>query len=367
MLQAGWTLIRDDLGLAYAQIGLLLSVSYLVANLVEPFLGILADAGKRRVLVLAGGLCYALGMLLVALSPGFPILMVSFVLLAPATGGFVSLSQGALMDADLAGHERNMARWTVAASLGFAAGPLALGGAVLLGAGWRGLFVVFAVVTAILTVLVIRLPLHHWENRLKAESLGVSLRAALAALRRWEVWRWLVLLQFSDMMLEVLPGFLALYMHDVVGATVGQAGLAVLVWSVSGVVGEFAVLRMLERVRGLSYLRVSAVVLLVAYPAFLLVPGLWPKLVLVALLSLLNSGWYPIIQGQVYSSLPGRSGTALALGNLAGLFGGMIPLVVGLVAERLDLRAAMWLLAIGPLVLLVGVFRRAAHQRGRQV
>ncbi len=45
------------------------------------------------------------------------------------------------------------------------------------------------------------------------------MRAALSALRRGEVLRWLVLLQFSDLMLDVLLGFLALYFVDVAGLT----------------------------------------------------------------------------------------------------------------------------------------------------
>ena len=44
--------------------------------------------------------------------------------------------------------------------------------------------------------------------------------------------------------------------------------------------------------------------------------------------------------------------------------GGLIPLGLGLVAERVDLRLTMWLLLLGPLALLVGLPRRglAAQQ-----
>lgn len=39
----------------------------------------------------------------------------------------------------------------------------------------------------------------------------------MGALRQKEVLRWLVLLEFSDLMLDVLLGFLALYFVDVAG------------------------------------------------------------------------------------------------------------------------------------------------------
>ena len=45
---AATPLIRDDLTLTYAQIGLLLSLPGLIANFIEPFMFILGDVWKRR-------------------------------------------------------------------------------------------------------------------------------------------------------------------------------------------------------------------------------------------------------------------------------------------------------------------------------
>ncbi len=122
--EAAWPLIRTDLGLSYVQIGLLLGLPGVVSSLVEPFLGILGDVWKRNVLILGGGTLFALALLLTALSQGFPVLLTSFILFYPASGAFVSLSQATLMDTDTARHEQNMARWTLAGSLGVVAGSL---------------------------------------------------------------------------------------------------------------------------------------------------------------------------------------------------------------------------------------------------
>jgi FSR family fosmidomycin resistance protein-like MFS transporter len=122
----------------------------------------------------------------------------------------------------------------------------------------------------------------------------------------------LTLLQFSDLMLDVLHGYLALYMVDVVGVEKAQAGLAVAAWTGVGLIGDFLIIPLLERVRGLSYLRISTAIELILFPAFLLVPGFTPKLVILSFIGLFNSGWYSILQGQLYSSLPGQSGTLLA-------------------------------------------------------
>jgi MFS family permease len=53
--EAAWPLIRTDLRLSYLQIGLLLSLPGIVSAIIEPFLGILGDIWKRRLLILGGG------------------------------------------------------------------------------------------------------------------------------------------------------------------------------------------------------------------------------------------------------------------------------------------------------------------------
>ena len=111
--------------------------------------------------------------------------------------------------------------------------------------------------------------------------------------------------------------------------------------------------------RGLDYLRVSAVLELFLFAAFLLVPTMGLKLVILGALGFFNSGWYSILQGQLYSSMPGQSGAVLAVNNVFGIVGSLIPLVIGLLAERFGLGGAMWFLLIGPVVLLLGIPRKS--------
>ncbi len=362
--EAAWPLIRDDLGLTYAQVGVLLGLPSLASSLVEPFLGVLGDVWKRGALVLGGGVVFALALLLTGLSRDFALLLASFVLFYPASGAFVSLSQATLMDLDPGRHERGMAWWTFAGSAGVVLGPLALGGAVAMGWGWRGLFFGFAAATLLPLLAAWRQPFGgRGDGR---PDLKSGLLDALRALRRPEVVRWLVLLEFSDLMLDVLLGFLALYFVDVVGATPAQAGAAVAVWSVVGLLGDLLLIPLLSRVRGLRYLRISTAAELLLFPAFLLVPGVWPKFVLLGLLGLFNAGWYAILKAQLYLAMPGRSGTVMTVDNLFGLLGGLLPVGLGLAAERLGLGGMMWLLLAGPVALLIGLPRAAADNRGSQ-
>jgi len=106
--EVAWPLIRDDLGLTYTQIGLLLSLPGIIAAFIEPFLGILGDVWKRRALILAGGIFFTISLFITSISKSFLLLLASLVIFFPSSGAFVSLSQASLMDSDTARHEQNM-------------------------------------------------------------------------------------------------------------------------------------------------------------------------------------------------------------------------------------------------------------------
>ena len=357
--EAAWPLIRNDLNLTYIQIGLLTTVPTLIANLIEPAIGILGDTWKRRTLIVGGGILFGLMSILMALSNNFGILMVVFIALFPASGAFVSLSQVALMDYAPQRHEHNMARWTLAGSVGQVVGPILLGVSVAFGGGWRALFILIGVVSIALAFIVRRSSIPDGSEDIEENiDFLTGLRAAAGALRRPDVLRWLVLLEFSNLILDILLSYLALYFVDVVRVTETQAGIAVAVFTGIGLLGDALLIPLLERVRGLSYLRVSAVIEFILFTSFMLVPSVWVKIVLVGLIGFFNSGWYAILQGEFYSAMPGQGGTVMALSNVGGLLGGLFPVVIGFLAERFGLNIAMRFMLLGPIALIIGLPRR---------
>jgi fucose permease len=161
------------------------------------------------------------------------------------------------------------------------------------------------------------------------------------------------LLQVEDLLLDVFSGFLALYLVAVAHATPAQAALGVAIQLAAGLAGDVLTIWLLERLRSARVLRVSAVAAMVAYPAFLAVPGLAPKLVILAVLSIVTAPWYPIIAAGLYQSLSGRSGVAVSLTSAASLLGALGPLAVGLLAQRFGLAWAVTGLAIAPAVIFL--------------
>jgi len=355
--EAAWPQIQADLGLDYAQIGVIAGLPNFIASLVEPFFGIAGDTARRRVLVLGGGVFVCLALLATAASQSYWMMLAAAIVLSPASGAFVSLSQATLMDADPTRHEQNMARWTFAGSLGVVGGTLAASLTALINEGWRLAFLALAILAAVVVLVAQRYSFP--KPKLGDEEVHMSFKEsairAIGALKRREVLRWLTLLEFSDLMLDVLLVFLAIYFADVVGVSDETASLSVTVWVGVGLVGDFLLIPLLERIRGLTYLRFSAALMLILYPAFLLVGDLWAKLVLLGLMGLFNAGWYAILKGRLYSSMPGQSGAVMAVGNIFNLVGSLIPIGIGALANAIGLAPTMWLLLAGPIALLVGI------------
>lgn len=356
--EAAWPLIRDDLHLNYAQIGLALSLPGFIANFIEPFLFAVSGAWKRRAVILAGGAFFTISLFLTGVSTSYVFLLFSFILFHPSSGAFVGLSQSGLMDAEPERREHNMARWTFAGSLGVVMGPLLLAGAAWLGFGWRGMFIGLALLSTLSLLVAFRLIPNDKPQLASFPRLGEVLnqfRLALYALRNPGVVRWLVLLEFSDLMLDVFYGFLPLYFVDIAGFTPAQAALSVAVWTGVGLLGDFLLIPLVDRVKGLDYLRISVVIELVLLPLFLLSSLAWLKLVLVGLMGFFNAGWYAILKAKLYESMHGQSAVALMLDNVSGLIGKLIPFGIGLAAQAFGLSIAMWLLLAGPIVLFLGL------------
>lgn len=365
--------IRGDLHLSYGQIGLLIAVPLLAGSLLELPLGLIAGHGRRRRrLILTGGLVFVASLGAVAGAGSFWLLLAALTLFFPASGAFVGLTQAALMDAEPSLRQGRMAGWNLAGSAGAVVGPLLLAAVVIAGASWRQAYLLIAVVAAV-ALAGAALAGPGCEPRPEpdaapppggtvsraddppaesAEPAGPGLRAALGALRNRAVLRWLVLLQVCDLLLDVLTGFVAVYLVAVVHASVAQAAVGVAVRLGAGLAGDIGTIVLLRRVSGHWLLRASGVAALLLYPAFLLVPGLAAKLVLLAGLSLATASWYPLQQAGLYASLPGASGVAVSLSSAASLVGALGPLAVGFVAARFGLSTALACLAVVPATIL---------------
>ena len=176
--------------------------------------------------MLGGGIVFILSLLAVAGARSFIVLLVAFTVFYPASGAFVSLTQAELMEAWPDRQAQIMARWDLAGSAGAVAGPLLLTAVLAAGGGWRVAYLVLAA-----------LALAAWLGTCGFEPHPVRVagaagpaagrdpepgvawmtraREVLAALRDWSAVRWALLTVVADLLVDVLTGFLALYLVDV--------------------------------------------------------------------------------------------------------------------------------------------------------
>jgi MFS transporter, FSR family, fosmidomycin resistance protein len=254
-----------------------------------------------------------------------------------------------------------MARWTVAGSVANLIGPLILAGGFALGFGWRWVYYAMAIMCLAVVVITWKrhIPLHPVRQQIPSEkSPAIDLLKGLwQAARNPHLMRWMILLPISDLLLDVLTGYLPLYFTDVANLTVAQASLMLSVLMAAGLLSNIVLIPLLEKFPGRELVRLSAGVTGVLYAAWLLAPWLWAKIALILVIKLVTLGWYEVLQGEAFAAVPGRSGTVMAINSIIGALAGGVSFLVGLVAARAGLPAAMWILLLGPISLVLFVPR----------
>jgi FSR family fosmidomycin resistance protein-like MFS transporter len=343
-------LIRTDLGLTYSQVGLLLGLPSVIAAIGEPILLLLGDTRFRRVLVLSGGLMMSLALASIAGTASFPMLLFALSVVYPSSGAFVSLSQATLMDLHPERETKMMARWTFSGSLANVLGPLLAGAGFVFGLGWRWMYVLVALFG--LGLVVALLPRSFPQQKTEAPvSVALLLAHLKQTIRKPGMIRWMLLLQFSDLMLDIFVGYVALYFIDVVGTSPTVASLALGALMVSGLVSDALLIPLLERFPGRTIVRTSAAVAAILFVAWLAVP--WPqaKFALLPAVGTARLGWYSVLKGEAFATAPGHSGAVSSLTSLSSLLGGAMAWLIGVFAGSAGLQVALYLLLAGPLAL----------------
>jgi MFS transporter, FSR family, fosmidomycin resistance protein len=348
--------IKTELALTYTQVGLLFTLPGLIGVLGEPFIGLLGDTRHRRALVLGGILATAIGLALIAGAQQYLPLLLTMCILYVASGAYVNLSQATLIDRDSRRAENTMARWVLMGAIGVTLSPLLITMVLTVEGSWRAVFLSTAIVAGVFALLLFK---QRFDGHAGAEDEAGSLkqmsRRLLTALRSRTLVKWVILTELADFMLDKLLEVTGLYFHDVAGVSLPAASAAVTVSTVAGLLGSFVLVPLLEKVNGVRVLRATAFIVLFAYAALLLIPSVWLKVVLIAVISLSTAGWHVVLRARCYEALPGQSGVVVAVTSLANVSSLFVPLLLGGIADAFGLQTAMWLLIIGPIALIWGV------------
>lgn len=351
----GLPLLRDQLGLTYQQIGLIFSAGAFSSILFEPPLYLLSDRRSKRWWILGGLLGLTFAFVLAGSTRSFIILLAAFALMYPANGMAVGLAQAALIDDAPGDSARLMTRWTLLSSIGDFLSPLAVTAIVAFGLGWTGLCWIAAAcwLAAALLLLPQRFPrplsFHSHNDDEAPMGIWAGLRLAL---RDTVLLRWAVLSVLTTMLDEIFLTFMVLYLRDILHASQVVSGLTIGAGMVAGFLGLVLLERLLGRVAPLHLLRSASLVALLGILGLLLVRTLWFAPLALFIMSMGSACLYPIVESAAYARLPGRSGLVRSIIGIGQPFEIVLPAVVGLIAGRFGLLAALVFLGSAPILFL---------------
>lgn len=364
-LVVGLPLARDSFHMSYEQVGLLFTVGAISALVIEPGINIASDHVSKRIPILGGMVCLVFAFALAGLSHDYLLLLLAVAIADPAIGAAVGLAQAALVEQQPQIATRTLARWTLLSSVGDLLAPLIVAVTAAAGGGWTALSFIGASVWLLAACATLPLPFPRPAISVEtsdddsAQSGWTGLRLAIgAALRDRVLLRWMGILVMATMVDEIFLGFTGLLLRDRLHASVASVSLLLAL----GMIGGMAALVILERVLtrhadqsrlGIRLLPWLALLALAGIVTLLLAPWLWLAAIALIAIGLGVTGWYPIARAATYDRLPGRAGLARAITGLVMPVELLLPVVVGLLAERFSLVAALGFLGLAPLGVLL--------------
>lgn len=321
----------------------------LVAAVLEGGLALLSDVVRRRRLVLAGQAALAAALAFVAWTKSAWGLAIGLAVAGTASGIACAASQALLVAGDPGGTERAMVRWSLFAAIGDVLTPLVTAAAIALGFSYRGAMLAVAAVVVVQCVFLAR---GGGEPRIvDAEPTAEPLRVAIArAVRRPRLWLWLLAAATCTLLDELVVALAALRMVRDQGTGEALAAAAAVTFSAGALAGTALTDRLVSRLGSRRVLLGSAALCAVAVAALLAPRSAIASCAALFVVGVTCAPHHPLAQARAYDEMPDNPGTVQAVGQLFVVVDVVAPIALGLVADRLGLRAALACLALQPVV-----------------
>ena len=361
-LSAVLPFVKGAHGLTYAQVGTLVFVSMITSSIVQPVFGYLADRQARRWLLPASILLSGAGIALTGVATGYQALVALIVIMGLGVAAYHP--EGYRTATSVAGERKATAlSWfSLGGNVGYASGPLIAAFLITtfgLG-GTLGMLVPSVIVTlAIVAMLPAMSRASTRETAVAREVRGVSMPKAMAllvvigSLRSWSSLGFVTFVPF--------------YFVDHLKADPSMVGAVLFVLLGSGALGTVLAGPIADRWGARPLVQWAFLAVIPFGAAFLLVDGLLLRLVTLGIFGALLTSTFSVsvVLGQAY--LPRHAGMAagLMVGLAMGTGGVAVP-VLGWLADRWGVPAALWVSALLPITGFVGA-RFLPAPRDREV
>jgi predicted MFS family arabinose efflux permease len=340
--------IREDLGLTYAQAGVVVA-SLMAGGIVGHAFRLAADFVDRRLLAATGALVYGLCMAAFAVADSFLVLVTAGLLWGAASDAFIAGLEVALVDLCRDDLTPALARVNAYSAVGDILGPLTLAAAFAFGVPWRWVFALGSVLMLLYAAWIATLTLPKPQPSPHASTPLVSVLTILRDRR-------IIVLALVDGLYGLLDepflGFTIAYLTDVRGQPPSVATLIATLTVTGGVVGFLGVELLTRRFAARALLLTLGV--LVAAGVATMVYGQTAVMVGVAglVLGACGAAFYTVVESTILGLRPGQAGATGAVVSTIGLFGVGFPLLVGAVSDRYGLTAGLTLYAAVPVLML---------------
>jgi MFS family permease len=343
--------LQRTLGLRYSQVGVLALVLNYVASVVEPANGLLIDLWQRRWLMAWGAAVVGLAVIVMGLATSFFVLVLGFALYGLGSGPLAHTADAVLVEAHPSAPARIFARATSLDTIGAMLAPLLVAATLWGGLDWRWLLVGLGLGAFVYAALLASTNFPAPANREQAEAsvwrtARTNLRLVLSSR---EAIAWLAFLLLHELF-EAPLVLETIWLSEVVGLGQAQVGLYRALEMAIALAGLAWLDRWLVRATARRVLLIAIGALLVLYPSWVLVPGVWPRVALAVPLNFLGAAIWPVAKARSLTSVTGRPGTVTAVSSLFGF----VPMALGvsLLAEATSLTTAMLVVPVVALALM---------------
>jgi FSR family fosmidomycin resistance protein-like MFS transporter len=330
--------------LSYTFAGALMLASALASSVVQPVFGLWSDRRGAVWLLPAGVAIGGVGMALAALSPAYGWVVVFVVVSGLGTAAYHP--EGSKFAAYVSGARRasGMSLFSIGGNLGYSLGVVVTT-AVVVALGVSGAALVALPTLAVASMLLAATP---YLLSFVPETAPGS-RTAVGKDRRGAMALLLGVITIRSIAWFGLITFVPLYEVSI-GNSKGYGNTLLSVMLLSGVVGTLVAGPAADRFGRRPVVLVSNLLLAPAIASFIVLGGVADAVALVvAGMSVVGTFSVTMVMSQEY--MPRHIGMAsgLSIGFSIGL-GGMAAVVLGALADSVDLRAALWVCALFPLL-----------------
>lgn len=340
--------IRHDLGLTYAQAGLILA-ALPAGGLVGNFFVVAADYVSRRWLAALGAAGYGVAMIGFGLGHSLFDLLAAAFAWGAASDAFISGCEVALVD--LAGDKLSgaLARMNAWAAFGDLLGPATLALTAAMGLRWRSLFETGG---AAMLAYAAWIASQDFPPPQPRKTMPSPLAGVVDCLKDRRVLLLAALMGLFGLLDEPLLGFTIAYLERVRGFS--QAGATLL--AMVDIVGAWAGFTLFDRLfpggGGTKLTIGSAAIILAALPAMIFAPVLVIQVAGALAFGVAGAVFYTRLQSAVLAVRPGQAGSTSAVVAAVGMAGLGFPALAGWTSDAFGLAAGLALYAAVPLIIL---------------